>query len=55
MDHVAKDGSHKLVEQCSLPLTGKRVVQRVITDLCVLDVDGGGMVLRELGPWHHCR
>ena len=50
MDHVAKDGSHKLVEQCSLPLTGRAVVQRVVTDLAVVDVADGGLVLRELAP-----
>jgi 3-oxoacid CoA-transferase subunit B len=39
MEHVAKDGTHKLVTDCSLPLTGKAVVQRVITDLGVFDID----------------
>ena len=50
MEHVAKDGAHKIVNDCSLPYTGKRVVQRIITDLCVLDVTRDGLVLVELAP-----
>ena len=50
MEHVARDGSHKLVDQCSLPLTGRGVVQRVITDLAVVDLDGPQPVLRETAP-----
>ncbi|CAJ61793.1 MULTISPECIES: CoA transferase subunit B [Frankia] len=51
MEHVARDGTHKLVRECSLPLTGRACVHRVITDLAVLDVDPGrGLVLRELAP-----
>jgi len=48
MEHVARDGTHKIVQECSIPLTGKRVVQRIITDLCVMDVTEHGLVLREL-------
>lgn len=50
MQHTDPDGAPKIVNTCTLPLTGAAVVQRVITDLGVIDVTPGGLVLRELAP-----
>ena len=50
MDHANKAGESKVLKACTLPLTGKGVVDRIITDLCVLDVVPGGLKLVELAP-----
>ncbi|AMG86937.1 CoA transferase subunit B [Bordetella bronchiseptica] len=50
MEHNTRDGGLKILEQCSLPLTGKRVVHQIITDLAVMDVTADGLVVTELAP-----
>ena len=49
-EHVAKDGAPKIVTECTLPLTGRRVVHRIISDLAVFDIADDGLILRRIAP-----
>lgn len=50
MEHVAKDGSPKILKECNFPLTGRECIDRIITDLAIFDIDGEGMRLIKMAP-----
>jgi 3-oxoacid CoA-transferase subunit B len=50
MEHATKEGGHKILKECALPLTGKRCINAICTDLAWIDITAEGLVLKELAP-----
>ena len=50
MEHQAKGGKHKILDTCNLPLTGVKCVDKIITEMCVLEVTSDGLILTEIWP-----
>lgn len=51
-EHCTREGAPKIVNECSLPYTGRACVNHIVTELCVIDVTENGLLLRELAPGH---
>jgi len=50
MEHATKEGKPKILKQCTLPLTGKEVVDTIVTELCLIEVTDRGLLLKEIRP-----
>ena len=55
MEHATRDGGHKIVKKCTLPVTGLKVVNLIVTELAVIEVTPRGLVLKEIASGHDAR